>query len=67
MQVIETEEHAVCHPVVPSKNPLHLRQEYAVPEERLAQDVIEQVTDQDNSQEPPLPLKLGGNINSLIH
>src|SRR5512147_1996275 len=38
VQVIETEENRVCHPVVLPKNSLHFGQEHAVPEKFLAQE-----------------------------
>ena len=60
MQVIQTKEHRVCHSIVLSKNPLHLGQQYAAEEKFLAQEIVEDTTDQGNSQEPPLALELGG-------
>ena len=59
VQVIKTEENRVCHPIVLTKNPLHLGQKHAVPEKFLAQEIVEDMADQGNSQEPPWPRNSG--------
>jgi hypothetical protein len=56
MQVIKTEENGVCHPIILPKNPLHLWQEYTAEEKFLAQKIVEEKTEQGNSQEPLLAL-----------
>ena len=58
VQVIKTEQNGVGHPIVLTKNPLHLRQKHAVPEKFLAQEIVEDATDQRNSNEPPLAAEL---------
>jgi len=59
MQVIHSKEDGVCHPIGLSENSTHLGQEYAVPEEFLTQEIVEDKTEQGNSQEPPLAFEGG--------